>query len=482
MNENPGEMPNPLNPNNNPLDANPADSTPLEEIVEEVQTVSVGPAPTPMSPTNQASPVSDPMARPMEQAPVAVPEAPKKKKTGLIVGIIIAAIVLISGGIAAALVIMNLTKGDPVAKAIEKIVAGNAPANMVVDGSFTLTPNDENSLLSSVEIKLDAETSTTSMLNSSNATVTANFANGESTEFEFDEVYAANGDLYFKLSGLTNAMEDYNKALQEAAAQNSATGTDIDCVTDENGETTCNETTVEVVDCESADGCEPTVLSPDAESGNAMVDTQSLTAILSIVEGVDGEWLRLSTDELSSFSDLTQTDSNTTCLVNMIGDVKNYSNSVAEMYNKNPFIKSTTEGVTLASKSGEPVYKVAIDDEKFSAFVAEFQNSELIDNLFSCMGYSNKKVNIDNITSEIGDLPSFYVEVDKDYNFTRLYFTADLSEGATTLTSDIGFTYPTNINVAEPVEYTDFSEMIQQIYTSVYALPGTEGADGAVAQ
>ena len=482
MNDNPGEMPNPLNPNNNPLDANPADSTPLEEIVEEVQTVSVGTAPTPMNQMNSASPMNDPMARPMEQAPVAVSEAPKKKKTGLIVGIIIAAIVLIGGGIAAALVIMNLTKGDPVAKAIEKIATGKAPANMVVDGTFTLTPNEDDSLVSSVEIKLDSETSTSSMLNSSVATVTANFANGESTELEFDEVYAANGDLYFRLSGLTNAMEDYNRILQEAATQKSATGTEVDCTTDENGETICNETTVEVVDCESADGCEPTVLPSDTEPGSETANTDSLSAILGIVEGVDGEWLRLSTDELSSLSDLTQTDSNTTCLVNMISDIKNYNNSIAEMYSKNPFITSTTEGVTLASKSGEPVYKVTVDSEKFSAFVSEFQNSELISNLFSCMGYSNRKVNIDNITSEIGNLPSFYVEVDKDYNFTRLYFIADLAEGATTLTSDIGFTYPTNINVAEPVEYTDFSEMIQQIYTSMYALPGTEGTDGAVAQ
>ena len=57
----------------------------------------------------------------------------------------------------------------------------------------------------------------------------------------------------------------------------------------------------------------------------------------------------------------------------------------------------------------------------------------------------NSEVNIDNVAAEINKLPTFYVEVDKDYNFTRLYFTTDLADGGMTLTADLGFTYPTNL-------------------------------------
>ena len=464
MNENPGETANPLNPNNNPLDANPADSTPLEEIVEEVQTVSVTPTP---------QPAVDPMARPMEQAPTAEPEKPKKKKTGLIIGIIIAAVVLI-GGVAAAIIIVNMNRGDVVAKAIEKIVSGNAPANVAVDGTFTLTPNEEDSLLSNVEIKLNSEASTSSMMNSSVATVTANFTNGESAEFEFDEVYAANGDLYFKLSGLTNAIEDYTTILQNAAT--GVTVNETACTEDENGNTVCEEEPVEVIDCESEDGCTPTVLPDEVETDGSLEMMEAMAEVLSIVETVDGEWLRISTDDLSGIGELAPAESDTSCLVDLMSNAKNYNNSIAEAYGKNPFITSTKEGVTLASKSGEPVYKVMIDSEKFSAFISEFQNSTLISNLFGCMGYANEEVNVDNVTEEISNLPTFYVEVDKDYNFTRLYFTTDLADGGMTLKTDLGFTYPTNINVAEPVEYKDFSATIQEIMTSMYVLPGTEEA------
>ena len=49
-----------------------------------------------------------------------------------------------------------------------------------------------------------------------------------------------------------------------------------------------------------------------------------------------------------------------------------------------------------------------------------------------------------------------------------------------TLTTDLGFAYPTNINVAEPVEYKDFSTTIQEIMTSMYVLPGTETEETVV--
>ena len=444
MNENPGETSNPLNPNNNPLDANPAESTPLEKVVEEVQTAS-------------AAPAGDPMARPMEQAPAVAPVQPKKKKTGLIVGIIIAAVVLIGGGIAAALILMNLNRGDAVSKAIEKLASGNVPANVKMDGTFTLVPNDEDSLISNVKIDLDMQASTSSLMNSATATLTANFTNGGSFEFDLDEVYAANGDLYFKISGLTNALEDYTTSLQGSLLE------------DEYADTNYGEDLTVIVDCEETGDCEPV-----DTTGDDAISLESLTEILSLIEAVDGEWLRISTDDLSTIGGLTTTDSDTSCLVNLMGDAKSYNNSIAEMYGKNPFITSTTEGVTLASKSGEPVYKVVIDEEKFSTFINDFQDSTLAENLLSCMGYEGMKVDTDDLAEEISEWPTFYVEVDKDYNFTRLYFVADSTDGSTTLTTDLSFTYPENINVAEPAEYTDFSVMLQRILTSMYALPGTE--------
>ena len=484
MNENPGGSPNPLNPNpgtepesnSNTLDANP--SEPVEQVdaqmtgtvpadmdnsvtVEEVSEVEVDPL-TQATNGLTGQPVTDPLARPMEQAPPPEVAPPKKKKTGLIIGIIVAVVVLIGGGIAAALVIMNMNRGDAVAKAIEKVVNGNIPSNVAVDGTINLQSNSENSLVSGVEIALDAKASTSSMLNSSVAMVTMTFQEGETASFEFDEIYASNGDLYLKIDGATAALEDYAKLMAVAGSSEVLETDETKCVTDESGETKCAGVEEVEVDCEEGTDCSQTIVQ---DEGDDMLSAM-LEAYAGMLEVVDGEWLRISVDELSQMTNTAgEDDSNTTCLVNFAGNIKNYSNSVAETYNKNPFISSTTKNVTIAPKGNGPVYKVTFDSEKMDGFIGAMKNSSLGQELSSCVG------DIDGLAEGVANLPEIYVEVDKDYNFTRLYFTSEVDDAGASLTTDLGFNYPENINVAEPVEYKDFSAVIQEIFMSMYNLP-----------
>ena len=65
----------------------------------------------------------------------------------------------------------------------------------------------------------------------------------------------------------------------------------------------------------------------------------------------------------------------------------------------------------------------------------------------------------------ISQLPETYVEIDEDYNFTRLYLE---SQKEPMFKIDLSFTYPNNINVAEPTEYTDYSSIIQEIFSGIY--------------
>ncbi|MBQ3453128.1 hypothetical protein IJG28_02985 [Candidatus Saccharibacteria bacterium] len=427
MNENPGETPNPLNPNQPPAEpVVPADTAPTN-------------APEPATQPAEQLSATDPMSRPMEQAPVAEPVQPKKKKTGLVIGIVVAAVLLIGGGIAAAIVIMNMNRGDAVAAAMNKIISGETPQNVVVDGVIDIAPNDEDSPISNVRIALNSEASSSSMLNSSVAKVTASVTDGDDIEFEFDEVYAATGDLYFKIDGVADALSNYMYTMEDVTAENAVTEDVIvdDVITDE-------QATFDITDM--------------------------LAGFSGILDVVDGQWLKISVDELAQLSDGAMSDSTLSCLNTFTNDIKNYNNSVAEMYKRNPFVTSTTGGVTLASQN-YPVYKVTIDQEKFGTFVADLNGSELARNLYSCMGYDDAEVNTDDVVAEMNNLPALYVEIDNDDNFSRLYFTSDLDDSDATVTADLSFTYPTNINVAEPVEYKDFSSVIQEIFTSMYALP-----------
>lgn len=474
MNENPGEMPNPLNPNNNPLDANPAESQPLEEIVEEVQTVSV-------TPTGESS--TDPMARPMEQAPVVEPVQPKKKKTGLIVAGVIAAVLAIGCGVAAA-IILTMNGGDPVAKAIEKIASGKMPGYAEINGKITVTPNDEESIVSSVEVDLDSKTATTSMLNNTKATVTTKFANGDGVDLNVEEIYGADGDLYLKLENVASAIEGFSEAMNSNTNAENTSG----CFESEEGETICPIESEQTTNCD-ADGTN-CLSYDDVELGEPGL-TDVLGGFGGIIEVIDGQWLRISVDDLNGLSEsgITSSDNGLTCVTGVLSNYKNYSNSVVEAYSKNPFISSTTEGVTIASKTGQPVRKVVFDSEKLTGFSASMKDSAFVKDLQAC---SDEGATVETDTDgSFENMPTFYVEVDGDFNFTRVTFDAPVMdtssckclevedcdcEGEETarINVDLSLSYPDTINVAEPTEYKDLSTMLQELFTMMYSNQGAQ--------
>jgi len=448
MNENTGETPNPLNP-----------------------TPAAGPAPVqPVAPATTPNPApvapASPMDRPMEQAaPVAVETPVKKKKTGLIVGIIVAIAVLLIGGIAAALV-MILNQPDPVTAAMNKIMSGNAPANVAIDGNIDIAINDEFSPITNLNIDLKSSGSAGSMINDSVAIVTADIRNVGEVSAEFDEVYAGNGDLYFRIDGVASALEDSGILyLLNLSSQMNCSGGRIEC-SDEEILTNCIEGTD--TNCISDD--EYYILE---EGGQSMLDEDTLsyfTSLLDTIKVIDGEWLKISVDQLDMLSDSMTADSDISCVTNLVSGVNTNSNSAAELYRKNPFVTSTNKDVTLASKN-YPVYKVSIDSEKFANYVNSIQNSNLSGDLYSCLGWENNvQISTDDVAEVVNTMPTIYAEVDNENNFTRLYLVSELNDGEGTMTIDLGFSYPANVNVSEPVEYKDFSEVIQEVMSSMFTI------------
>ncbi len=449
MNENPGETPNPLNPTpvTSPAPAQPTEPVPIQN----------------QAPVAPASPVD----RPMEQAAPAAAEAPvKKKKTGLIAGIIAVVAVLLIGGIAAALVLI-LNQPDPVTAAMNKIMSGNAPANVAIDGNINIAINDEFSPITNVNIDLKSSGISGSMINDSKAVVTAEIRNVGEFSVEFDEVYAGNGDLYFRIDGATSALE--NSGILYLLNSSNQTTDVVDCAGDE----TCVSTEL-LINC--IDSTDTNCLSEDEyilDGGQSVLDEETLTyfaSLIDMVEVIDGEWLKISVDQLNMVSDGMTADSDISCITDLVSEVNTNSNSAAELYRKNPFISSTNENVTLNSKN-YPVYKVSVDSEKFANYVNSIQNANLSSDLYNCLGWENNvQISTEDVAEVVNAMPTIYAEVDNDNNFSRLYLVSDLNDGEGTMTIDLGFSYPANVNVSEPVEYKDFSEVLQEIMSSMFTI------------
>ena len=441
MNENPGEMPS-------------VDSSPNVASGSSV-------SPNPTINSNVMVESLDPSGRPMEKVPDTIPEPPQKKKTGLIISVIVAAIVVICGIVAAVVVAMNLGgKEDAVAMAMSKLMSGDAPSNVAIDGTIDILPNSADLPISRVSITLDSSLMMGSNINTSAAIVTLATEDGQNYSVEFDEVYAANGDLYFKIDGALAALED--SGLLELMTDAEPT---TNCIGDESGLTNCAYT--DVVDCTGDEDCvvEEEIVSPSGSSLSS--------GILSIVEIVDGEWIRVSTEELGTMTDGNMLNSNFSCVSDLVNDINTNSNSAIELYNKYPFYGSVSENLTVSSKAN-PIYKLVLDENNFTNYVNSINNAILTNDLYSCLGWEgNVNITTEDAAKMAASLPDMYVEVDDNYNFTRFYSQTEIESGAEILI-DLSFTYPTNVNVSEPVEYVDFADVVQAIMMSMFDFSDVE--------
>ncbi len=463
MNDNPGETPNPLNPNQEPV-ATPQPEQPTN-VSPASNVLQAEPSSQPTQVEASVQPATggvveslDPTGRTMETAPGAeVPQ--KKKKTGLIVGIVIAVVVLIGGIVALILVLMNMSKTDAVAQAMNKLMSGNAPSNVAIDGTIDILPNDANSPISRVSITLDSDMIVSSNINTSTAVVTIATANDESYSVEFDEVYASSGDLYFKIDGASALLSnpDFLELLSGGF-----TSTDIDCMA---GEEDCI-----VLETDNLIEIEDTEIDVEDEILDYTLIGDGLSGI---IELIDGEWIRISTEEMGLLSDGIVSESEFSCVSNLVNDINKNSNSAAELYNKYPFFTSTNENLVVSSKN-DPIYKLEIDAENFANFVNAMNNSSLSEDLYACLNWDNNvSITTEDAEEMINELPAMYVEIDANYNFTRLYTKTETEEGAEVII-DLSFTYPANVNVPEPLEYVDFSEVIQEIMQSMFDLESFE--------
>lgn len=368
------------------------------------------------------------------------PNKKQKRKRRLIIAGIIAIVVAVICGVAAALLLINRKPEDAVGHAIDKLLSG-VNNNVAINGTIEAKSNDPSSTFSKMKVDLDVKLVGGTAINATNATLTLTTRGSrEDVAIELSEVYAKGGDLYVKADGLADAIMSINEA---ALYTNEVID---DCIV-EDGEEGC---TVEVIDkCGGeTDKC-----------GTGQVTSMSfLEDFAGIADLIDGEWIRISGDELGALTEEVDGSESLGCIATFAEDISSSMNSVAMLYQNNPFVMSASENLTVAKKAN-PIYQLSIDNTNLNSFIKGAQDLSATENLFDCMGYVNSGTNVDSFTSDLSFLPTFYVEVDNNYNFTRLYF--DYKNEDADVTVDLDFAYPDNLNIVEPVEYQDLETLMQ---------------------
>ena len=377
---------------------------------------------------------------------------PKKKKTGMIVAILACLLIAVGCGVTAILLTLNSKNTDAVPSALGKMLRGDMPKLVSMEGNITITPTNDNTPYSLLTIKFHAGINGNTDENYSNAVVTATLPDKNEFSISINEVRMSDGDLYLKLSGISEALSNYNLS----SSTNCVDTPGANCASTES-----------ISDCEGDDCTKMSIIMPSP--------SDSVLDFIGVFDVIDGEWIRIPGSSFKSITHMVPIDNTTLCLIDAAGKLDEYGKNFADAYDKNSFISYSTEKLPVTQKKDQ-LYQLIFDEQKLAGFINSMSNLGFMNELLACTGglATNKNVSGDDLTEMIAELPDIYVEVDDNNNFTRVYLDFDLSKAnlssgdAYDIVADISLSYPTDINVNGPEEYIDINEVLSTLLTMFY--------------
>ncbi len=411
-----------------------------------------------------------------ELAPESMQKAVQKKspKTGLLVAMILL-VVAIATGVAAAIILLNPfgKSNDAVPAALSKLLSGKAPTNVAMNGTINVTSNDSNSPFSYMSVNLDGGVNVSAGESFENASVMTTLANGSEFDFDVSEVGTSEGSLYLKLSNIYTELVDYygdttglplvydnvnGEQLVEPKAETTACNPEAadcqepgpvidDCVTDANGVTNC-----------------VTPYTPQ--------DPITILNQLGVFDVIDDEWIRIPTTSFDSVTSMTGINAPAQCLIGAAGKLGEFGSDFASMYQKNQFIEYSTDNIALVKRNSQP-YRLTFNKDKLADFINSMNNSGFMNEMLACVGglATNTTVTANDLDKIISALPSIYVEINEDNDFTRLYMTISSTDGLTSAIVDLSFSYPSSITINEPTVYVDINQVIESIMSQFFQEP-----------
>jgi hypothetical protein len=208
-------------------------------------------------------------------------------------------------------------------------------------------------------------------------------------------------------------------------------------------------------------------IAPIAESTVGVKDN-SLTSssIDKFVQKVDGTWIKISSEDLKSFSS-SYADSKT-CLNSTLAKYKNdlgAMNEVADLYNKNQFI---TVYKNLGQKNGSLGYTLRTNNVTAQSFAKGFVNTKIYKTLHDCdssftISDSFVNANISETTNNDGDFNLWVSEW--SHQITKIEFAK--TDKTSTINAVILPTYNQLVTITTPQTSIGLNEL-QAYATDVY--------------
>ena len=409
MNENPEGTPNPLNPA--PADEAKTDTAPVEPAPAEAR--AEAPAPAAEAP----APVS-------EEPAGTVVEPVKKKKTGLIVLIVILALAIIGGAVAAILILNPFGNGngggngggdkDAVSKAIVKLLSSTeGPKKLGTKGTVEVTAGSASIPFKTIDATIDAGYDVETGKSSGDVTLGVALSSTDEINIKVSEMLV-DKKLYLK-----------------ATTDKEVDTTDID----EDDET-----------------------------------AQYSLMIASFINMLGGKWISMSLTDATSGLPSGSTNETAQCLIEAMKDTSDTKIDLGGIYENNKFVTSSTDSLKI-SKKNDPLYKLGVDSEKAASFVNAVANELGSSDAAKCIDTtSSEEVTAEQISEIVKELPDVYVEVNSDYNFTRFYTNYTASDESLGIKVDLTLNYNPTVEATAPSDSIKLEDLFRSMYQNPSAL------------
>ena len=375
------------------------------------------PTPAPQSPVGPTPPAS------VQPTPSAFQQPPKKKRTGLIIGIILGSVALIA--IIAAVLVYFLWYQNPQKVVTDAVVGAVTSQKSITEGKITVKSDELN-------VEIDLKSSNDAPESSFDTTVKVSGDDlGDIKEFNLKLAGALSEDgvVYIKADGLQEIVdglvEVYMQSM-EAELRSYDTATQ--------------------------------------EQYKKVVEEQFSTMLDPIVSKIDGQWLKFTSADLSDNEEAK-------CMMDAMVDIQkdsSYMQEVGDAYRENPFIVLSDEKVE--SRDGAKGYEFDIKgmEGKGEDFGKALEDSKISKKLSDCLESSDSS---DLDSDDIADAPTVRIWVDSmSHKLTEIEIVS--KDDDMDLSMNLKFEIGKSNDIEIPSDAKDGKEVFEDIEDEVNALSG----------
>lgn len=338
--------------------------------------------------TNRA-PIQDLSIQPTDTDPVSKPTNKKIKKSTIAI-ICFAVAIIIGLGVFITLLIIGNQPQNIVASALNKLLSSE---HITIDGNINFSAN---SLGASLDIDLNSKSSKSG--NSSTVTAQINLPGLGLTSpitLTFDEIVIKHGTIYLKAGGVSDMISAYSNI---------------------------------------------------ADNYYMNSDNSFMDVALEIAEFIENRWIKISYDELLNGADQNIAKAYN-CAINTVDNIPNYSDELADLYKKYPFLNM--------EQAEDSFYSIFFNTNGLTGYLNSIPSTKIFKDTSTCLGYTDSSTSeiSENDLSDINrNLPQILAKFEKEGLFSHKLTEVKITNNDRyySINSDIKFDYSDNGTISEP--------------------------------